>query len=107
MTHPSKRKGNDFEKRVVKMAQKAGLEAIRSYASDGRTRGLPAAVDVTIEDYMVQCKKRKKLAAYLYPGEDIDFSVVGQDYGVPMAIVPLDMLVRLIALEKESHNDNF
>jgi Holliday junction resolvase len=102
MTHPSKAKGNRFESDVVKEAKGAGLESLRSYASDGRTRGLPAEVDVTIENYTVQCKIRKKLAAYLYPEEGIDIQVVRQDYGEALAIIPLSMLIRLIAIEKET-----
>jgi len=59
-----RRKGLRFEREVVDQASRLGLEAERSWGSDGRSRGLPANVDVVVRspifgEVYLQCKRRR------------------------------------------------
>ena len=97
MTHPSKAKGNRLERQVVKMAEEAGLSAKRAYASNGESLGQAEDVDVLIDGkWKVQCKSRKKIASYVTPPESCDFTVVKENRGEVLAVLPLkDLLNRL------------
>ncbi len=65
MSHPSKRKGNAFERELVKEAQGWGFSAQRAWGSNGRSLGMHDEVDLLIEDVKVQAKRRKTLPKYL------------------------------------------
>ena len=67
MPSKSKAKGNRFERECVNLAKEYGLKSIRAWGSDGRSLGLHPEVDITIEDYTVQCKVRKRIAEWLKP----------------------------------------
>ena len=56
MTHPSKIKGNTFERECVNKAKERGLTAQRAYASNGMSLGLDEEVDALISGYKVQCR---------------------------------------------------
>ena len=109
MPHPSKRKGNRFERSVVKAAEQAGLEAERAFASDGRSLGETEATDVLVRHpeanisdcTRLQCKRRKSVAKYL-TCENADVTVIREDYGDPLAVVPLDVLFRLLSERAET-----
>ena len=109
MPHPSKRKGNRFERSVVKAAEQAGLEAERAFASDGRSLGETEATDVLVRHpeanisdcTRLQCKRRKSVAKYLQC-EDADAVVIREDYGDPLAVVPLGVLFRLLSERAET-----
>lgn len=96
MTHPSKRKGNDFEREVVNRAKEHGLDAVRSYASDGRSRGMAPTVDITIQDLRFQLKRRKKIAKYLEELEGTDGQIMRGDGGETIVIITLDTLFMLM-----------
>ena len=72
MSHPSKIKGNKFERDVVKKAELFEIDGKRAWASDGRSLGLDAEVDVVIgnkkynDEMHVQCKIRKRLPEYIF-----------------------------------------
>ena len=94
MSHPSKLKGNRLERLVVIMAIEAGLSAKRAYASDGRSLGEAEDVDVLIDGkFKVQCKSRKKIAEYITPPESCDFTVVKENRGEVLAVLPLKELL--------------
>ena len=67
MTHRNKIRGNNLEREIVNIAKKEGLSAKRAYASDGRSLGKSEVVDVIVEDFTIQCKRKKKIAQWLYP----------------------------------------
>lgn len=63
-----KRKGYGFEVEVVNAFAGAGIQAERTWGSNGRSRGLPEDVDVVDEAGLTfQCKRVKALAKYLKP----------------------------------------
>lgn len=89
MTHPSKRKGNTFERELVNQAKALGLPAERAYASNGKSLGHGEDVDIVIAGQRIQCKRRKKLADYLVPGDGVDAVAIRQDRGETLVIVRL------------------
>jgi Holliday junction resolvase len=98
MTHPSKRKGNTFEREIVKRAQTHDLRAERAYASNGRSLGHHETVDVLIENFKIQAKRRARIANWLKPDEHVDAVVVREDRGEPLIVLPLDDFLELLKL---------
>lgn len=88
MTHPSKVKGNNFEREIVKLAREAGFPAERAYASNGKSLGHAEEVDLTVADVRVQAKRRKKIPAYLQIPAGADAVVFRQDRGEPLIMLP-------------------
>ena len=104
MTHPSKRKGNTYERELVDDAEAVGLEAERAYASDGRSLGEGKECDLLVRgrDEMIldalriQAKRRKTVANYLEPPDDADITVIRENYGDSLAVVPWDLFLDLL-----------
>ena len=100
MPSKSKAKGNRFEREVVKLAKEYDLESKRAWGSDGRSLGLHPEVDLTIEEYTVQCKVRKRIAEWLKPSEQIEglhLQCVKESRGKVYAIIPMTNLLEIIA----------
>jgi Holliday junction resolvase len=88
MTHPSKQKGNRFERLIVDKAQSYGVGAERAWGSNGRALGMHEEVDVLLEgDLRIQAKCRKKIAEWLKPSEVVDAVVVKEDRGETYIII--------------------
>jgi len=90
MGNPSKEKGNRYEREVVRLAQELGLNAKRSWGSDGRSMGLHEEVDLVIEDWSVQAKIRKKIAQWITPSDFVDAQVVRENNGNSYIILRLE-----------------
>ena len=97
MSHPSKIKGNKFERDVVKQAELFEINGKRAWASDGRSLGLDSEVDVVIgnkkynDEMHVQCKIRKRLPEYIFPKNDaIDSHVIRENRGEAYIILRYD-----------------
>ena len=87
MTHPSKSKGNRFERELVNQARAAGLEAARAFASNGQSLGEAEAVDVVVNGMRIQAKRRKSLASYLQIPDDCDAVAFRQDRGPTLVLI--------------------
>ena len=97
MSHPSKIKGNKFERDVVKQAELFEIDGKRAWASDGRSLGLDAEVDVVIgnkeynDEMHIQCKIRKRLPEYIFPKNDaIDCHLIREDRGKTYIVLRYD-----------------
>ena len=90
MAHPSKAKGNKFERDIVNKAKEFGLESKRAYASNGESLGMHAEVDLLIKDYKIQAKIRKSIASYLLPNENVDAQIIRQDRGEAYIVLRLE-----------------
>lgn len=90
MTHPSKRKGNGFEREVVKLAQAYGLDAERARGSDGRSLGHAETVDLVVEGYTIQAKRRKAIPKWLAIAPEFDAVVTRPDGGGALIVLPLE-----------------
>tara|TARA_R100000231_G_C5328379_1_gene165587 strand:+ start:2352 stop:2693 length:342 start_codon:yes stop_codon:yes gene_type:complete len=100
MPSKSKAKGNRFERECVKIAKEYGLESKRAWGSDGRSLGLDPEVDITIEEYTVQCKVRKRIASWLKPSEeigDLHLQLVKESRGQIYAIVSMTRMMELVS----------
>ena len=97
MAHPSKVKGNKFERDVVNKAKEFGLESKRAYASNGESLGMHAEVDLIIEDYKIQAKIRKSIASYLVPNENVDAQVIREDGGEAYIVLRLEDWLEFIS----------
>jgi len=110
MPHSSKRKGNRFEREIVHDAEARGLEAERAYASDGRSLGEGKECDVLIrrrrdtilDAVRAQAKRRKSVAQYLNPPEDADVTVIREDRGDSLAVVPLGLFLDLLKSQRNA-----
>ena len=106
MTHPSKQKGNRFERLIVDKAKSYGVGAERAWGSNGRALGMHEEVDVLLEgDLRIQAKCRKKIAEWLKPSEVVDAVVVKEDRGDTYIIVRYDEFLddyrKFLQLNKE------
>ena len=82
MTHPSKQKGNRFERLIVEKAKSYGVGAERAWGSNGRSLGMHEEVDVLLEgDLRIQAKCRKNIAKWLKPSEEVDAVAVKENRG--------------------------
>lgn len=61
MTHPSKNKGNGYERELVNQCHSRGIKAKRAYASNGESLGCHETVDLIAGSKKIQAKRRKKL----------------------------------------------
>ena len=102
MPHPSKTKGNNFEREIVNAARKHGFRSERAWGSNGRSLGMEPGVDLTIEHLRIQAKRRKQLPAYLQLPNGCDVVVVRQDRGESLAIVSLAMLFEMLRLQTDT-----
>jgi Holliday junction resolvase len=87
MTHPSKRKGNGFERELVNQALESGMDAKRAYASNGESLGHHAEVDLVVAGKRIQAKRRKALPAYLIPSDEVDATVFRADHGDTLVLL--------------------
>jgi Holliday junction resolvase len=101
MPHPSKTKGNTYERELVNAAKEAGLESKRAYASDGRSLGLHETVDLLIQDKKIQAKRRKSIAAFMQPTEHVDAVAIRQDRGSTLIVVTLEEYLNLIKRDED------
>jgi len=87
MTHPSKAKGNRFERALVNTAKESGLDAKRAYASNGEALGEGPEVDLMVEGVRIQAKVRAKLAKFLQIPDGCDAVAAKQDFGETLLIM--------------------
>lgn len=101
MSHPSKAKGNGFEREVVKAAQSWELTAERAWGSNGQSKGWHEEVDVQIEGTPFQLKRRKKLPNILRPSGEVTGQIIREDHGEAFVVVPLDHYLALRFISKK------
>lgn len=103
MAHPSKRKGNRYERELRDAFEAVGLRAERAWGSDGRAlttdsgQCCTADVDLLVNGQLkVQAKRRKSIAQYLKPPKGAHMTIVREDRGESLAVMPLSLLGRLL-----------
>ena len=105
MTHKNKVRGNNLEREVVNAAKEVGHSSKRAYASDGRSLGKSEVVDVMVENYCVQAKRRKRIAQWLKPPKSCDIALVREDRGETYVIIEYDDFLEIVAYMKEMRNN--
>jgi len=96
MPNRNKQRGNELEREVVAAFLAQGMTAERAWGSNGRALGEAETVDVVGQGCKIQCKRRKRLPAYLALPEACDAVAFRQDRGPIMCLIPLATLVQLI-----------
>ena len=90
MAHPSKVKGNTFEREVVRLFESYDIGCKRAWGSNGQALGMHEEVDCLAEgDLRIQAKRRKKIAKWLKPSVFVDAVVVREDRGESYIILRL------------------
>lgn len=92
----AKRKGTTGERDAVNQAKAAGIPAERAYASNGRALGHTEPVDAIIGPYRTQIKRRAKIATYITPPQGTDMTLIREDHGQWLAVIPYDTLLQLL-----------
>ena len=87
MTHPSKVKGNAYERELVNQAKLSGIDAKRAYASNGESLGMHAEVDLVVGGKRIQAKRRKSLASFMRPNENVDAVAIREDRGDTLIVI--------------------
>ena len=91
MPHPSKVKGNTFEREIVRLFESFEVECKRAWGSNGQSLGLHEEVDCLAEgDLRIQAKRRKNIAKWLKPSVFVDAVVVREDRGQSFIILRLE-----------------
>ena len=108
MSHPSKQKGNRFERLCVDKAQSYGVGAERAWGSNGRALGMHEEVDVLVgSNFKIQAKCRKKIASFLIPTEHVDAVICKEDRGEMLIIMRLDdVLGEALFMKKTTQMEN-
>ena len=101
MSSPSKKKGYTFEKQSIDQAVALGLTAERAWGSNGRAKGWHEEVDIMIEDVRIQCKRRRKLAGHMKPGEHVDAQLIREDYGESFMVLPYSLFLQWLRKLKD------
>jgi len=95
MSSPSKRKGNAFERELVDNAKDWGFKSVRAWGSNGRAMGEHEEVDLKIEEYLVQAKRRKTLPKYL-KCEHTDLVAFREDRGKTYFLMEQDVFLTIL-----------
>jgi hypothetical protein len=99
MTHPSKRKGDSFEREIVAILQQFGIAAEKVPLS-GAVKGGSFDHDVSCPvrglDRKIECKRRARAFGTLYAllGSN-DFLAVRDDRTAPLIVMRLDTFAEL------------
>jgi hypothetical protein len=99
MTHPSKRKGDGFEREVVKALQERGLAAEKIPLS-GAVKGGSFEGDITVPvrgaDKKLECKRRARSFGTIYGWMGDNFALVVRDNNTPpLVVMRLDDFAKL------------
>ena len=106
MTHPNKRRGNNWEREIVNCAQEMGLDAKRAYGSDGRSLGQEADVDLLVSGKKVQAKVRARIPSYLKVPDSCDATAFKETRGQRWVLLRLeDWLEMVKSTNKEARED--
>ena len=94
MPHPSKVKGNTYEREVVTIFKEHGIDCKRAWGSNGQSFGMHEEVDcLANRELRIQAKRRKNIAKWLKPSEVVDAVVVREDRGESYIIIRLEEFV--------------
>ncbi len=99
MSHPSKRKGNGYERELVDQAKGLGMEAKRGWGSNGESMGEAADVDLLVAGHRLQAKRRGKLPAYLQIPDSCRAVVFRQDNDQSLVLMRWGDFLRVASFE--------
>jgi len=96
MPNRRKEKGDRGERELVNYVKDLGFESERGWGSRGASLGEADTVDVMIDQYRVQVKRRAKIAKDLFPPKGADVTAMRADHGKWHIVIPLEQWLELI-----------
>ena len=91
MSHPSKVKGNTYEREIVEKFKEHGIDCKRAWGSNGQSLGMHEEVDcLANKELRIQAKRRKNIAKWLKPSVFVDAVAVREDRGQSYIILRLE-----------------
>jgi len=100
MPSKSKAKGNRLERLIVNTFTEAGYECKRAWGSNGAALGEADTVDNVVNingrRLRIQAKSRKKIADFMKPPEGADVTILKEDRGEPLLVIPLSLFIELL-----------
>mgnify|MGYP004453840077 FL=1 len=106
MPNRSKQKGTRYESELVEQALAAGLKARRAWGSNGASIGHHPEVDLVVDGYKMQAKRRKSLPNWAAPSEHVDVQVFRQDRGESFVMLSWWDLLQLLKQTHACHEDS-
>ena len=108
MAHPSKVKGNTYEREIVAKFEESGIECKRAWGSNGQALGHHEEVDCLAHgELRIQAKRRKNIAKWLKPSIFVDAVVVREDRGDSYILLRLDDFLNIAGgCEIKQYPDN-
>lgn len=100
MVHPNKRRGDRFERKIVELAEKFGLETERARGSDGRALNEHKECDALIEGRRVQCKKRSSFPQWTQIPHEVDEVILGSGPGDARVLMDIDVYFELLEIAR-------
>jgi len=109
MAAKNKARGNAAEYYIREEMQEAGFDVDRGWGSDGRAMGENEQVDLRVNrtpfPELIQVKRRKAVASYIMPSEDVTAQLlyIDRSSGVKrqvLAVVTLDRYMQLLRAEE-------
>jgi len=100
MPSKSKAKGNRLERLIVNTFTEAGYECKRAWGSNGAALGEADTVDNVVNingrRLRIQAKSRKKIADFMKPPEGADVTILKEDRGELLMVLPLDLFLDFV-----------
>lgn len=100
MPSKSKAKGNRLERLIVDTFEHAGFECERAYGSNGTALGEAPTVDnvayINGHKICIQAKSRKHIADFMKPPVGADVTILKEDRGEMMIVMPVTYFLDLI-----------
>ena len=84
----------------MQQATDSGLASRRAWGSNGESLGLHAEVDLVIDGFKVQAKRRKSLPAYIKPNENVDLQIIREDHGRSLVVMDYFDLLDILRAAK-------
>lgn len=105
MGNTNRRRGHDFERELVNIAEEEGFQTQRAYNSQGSSLGEVEECDVKIDGWRIDCKRRKSIAQYLSIPEGVEVKAIREDYGDPLVLMSFDQFLELIDEDSNSNSE--
>ena len=111
MPSKSKAKGNRLERLIVDTFEHAGFECERAYGSNGTALGEAPTVDnvayIHGHKICIQAKSRKHIADFMKPPVGADVTILKEDRGEMMIVMPVTYFLHLIREVSQSPETQF
>ena len=100
----SRDKGNKFERDLVNLFKKYGIDCKRAWGSNGQALGLHEEVDVALylenSTYKIQAKIRRKISDFIKPSEHVDFQILRADREEPYVVMRIKDFAKFLIMEQ-------